>query len=94
MFSNYAWDHSDDPVLDTIIPVIFKIVHTGSNKIHIFTTNYDRSIEEYCSDSNRKLRRIDGFRRDEFNNRRIWDGNFEYPVEENSVNVYLNYMVR
>jgi hypothetical protein len=89
VFSNYAWDHSDDPILDTVIPTIFKIAQTGSNKIHIFTTNYDRSIEEYCSDSNRKLRCIDGFRRDEFNNRRIWDGNFEYPVDENSVNVYL-----
>lgn len=88
VFSNYSWNNSDDNALEKILGKLFKIFE-NQNQIRIFTTNYDRSVEEYCSDPNRRLRCIDGFRRDEFNNRRIWDGNFEYPIEENLVNVSL-----
>lgn len=60
-----------------------------SKEIHTFTTNYDRAIEEYCSNEKRKCRCIDGFKFDEYSRRRLWSGSYNYPAEEGITNVYL-----
>jgi len=89
VFENYSWDHSADDTLAHILDQLFNMVRKASHEIHIFTTNYDRAIEEYCSRKNRKCRCIDGFNTDEFSGRRLWTGTYSYPLVEDITNVYL-----
>ncbi|MGI0011736.1 MAG: hypothetical protein ACREAE_10090, partial [Nitrosopumilaceae archaeon] len=49
VFENYAWDNSKDEILSRIYDRIFQTLEKHSEKIMVFTTNYDRAIEEYCS---------------------------------------------
>lgn len=88
IFNNYAWNHSDDEALYKVLTFIIKTTQ-NTTQFHIFTTNYDRAIEEYCSNSDGKFHYIDGFRYSKSNNRRIWDGNFEDHIEQDSVNICL-----
>lgn len=90
VFENYAWNDNYDIVLEEILTSFFNILKKENSKeIHIFTTNYDRAVEEFCSDSNKKYKCVDGFNRNEYNNRRLWSGNYNFPTEEDSTNVFL-----
>lgn len=68
---------------------LFGALRKHSKELHVFTSNYDRAIEEYCSKEERKCRCIYGFYFDQFSKRRRWDGKFLYPIEEGFTNVYL-----
>lgn len=89
VFENYAWNHDADQFLTIVHGNLLAAIKQHSKEMHVFTTNYDRAIEEYCSNKARKCRCIDGFRTDEYSGRRGWDGTFNYPVEPEVTNVYL-----
>jgi hypothetical protein len=89
VFENYAWDYSVDPELDTIFDSLFSLIKSKSNEIQVFTTNYDRAVEEYCSKREKNCRCIDGFQSDEYSNRRIWGRGYSRPAAEGKMNVYL-----
>lgn len=79
VFKNYSWNHTYDETLNQIFNEIFSLIKKYSREIHIFTTNYDRAVEEYCSISERNCRKIDGFANEEDRNRRLWEGKFNRP---------------
>jgi hypothetical protein len=90
VFENYAWDYSVDPKLDAVFDSLFGLIKNKSNDIQVFTTNYDRAVEEYCSKREKNCRFIDGFQSDEYSNRRVWGRGYSSPhVEEEKTNVYL-----
>src|SRR5215216_3817710 len=75
VFDKYRWD-SKNPYtkeLGQIYNPLFGEIKKYSKDIHVFTTNYDRAIEVYCSKPERKCRCIYGFRYDEYSERRLWD---------------------
>lgn len=79
IFENYSWKHSDDETVSKIITPIFDIIKKESNEITVFTTNYDRSIEEYCSNPDNRLRCVDGFHLNQYNGRFLWaKGDYGY----------------
>lgn len=89
MFENYSWDHSADNKLAQVFNQLFSLIKKYSSEIHVFTTNYDIAVEEYCSKRERNYRCIDGFRFNEYTNRRIWEGVYDYPRTDDTTNVCL-----
>jgi NAD-dependent SIR2 family protein deacetylase len=89
VFENYSWNHSADQTLVSIFNELFNFIKKYSKEIHVFTTNYDRAVEEYCSNKDRRCRCMDGFQLDEYSNRRLWSGKYAYPSVEGITNVYL-----
>jgi hypothetical protein len=89
VFENYAWDYSVDPKLDTIFDGLLSLIKNKSNETQIFTTNYDRAVEEYCSKREKNCHCIDGFQLDEYSNRRIWGRGYSLPHTDGKTNVYL-----
>ncbi len=85
IFKNYSWNHSDDKTIDKIFSAFFNLIKKHGEEIIVFTTNYDRSIEEYCSNGSNKLRCIDGFYLDQYNNRFLWaKGDYGYMGKNNA----------
>ena len=60
VYKLYSWDDSKNDKLLNMYDDIFSILSESKNKIHVFTTNYDQAIENYC-DNNDKFRCNDGF---------------------------------
>ncbi|MDQ3884931.1 MAG: SIR2 family protein [Thermoproteota archaeon] len=90
IFHKYRWERAYDEALGQVYEPLFgEIKKYSKDVIHVFTTNYDRAIEMYCSKPDRKCRRIDGFRVDEYTKTSIWDGNFDYPLVDGITNVCL-----
>ena len=92
VFANYSWNHDEsDTVLLQIYNPIFELLKIYSERIHIGTTNYDRAIEEFCSDSVNTFRYIDGFSHDINTGRDLWtNGDFTYlDSDATGQNVYL-----
>lgn len=91
IFENYSWKYEEDhkSLYDVFLP-IFNLLRSYSEKVTIFTTNYDRSIEEFCSLGN-EFRCVDGFKQDPDSQRFLWNkGNYSYfDGDTNRVNVYL-----
>ena len=86
IFENYSWNHDEDNKLDILMPIL-ETIKRFSHEIHIFTTNYDTSIEEYCSKNSNKC--IDGFEYNDYYRKRIWTGKYEQNNINDSNNVYL-----
>lgn len=93
IFYRYQWDKSYTEALGQIYDPLFGEIKKYSKDIRVFTTNYDRAIEVYCSKSEGKCRCVYGFRYDEVSERRLWnkDEGFEFPssVKEGVTIVYL-----
>ncbi len=71
IYDIYAWKHDFDGTASTIFSSLFDLIQERS-KITIFTTNYDKSVEEYCGLPERNLKCIDGFvPRGGYN---VWEG--------------------
>jgi len=87
VFRNYSWNHSYDQALVGILDKLFGVIRKHSREIHVFTTNYDAAIEEYCGKM--EYRCIDGFTLNEYSNRRIWSGKYSYPPNEDQKNILL-----
>lgn len=80
VFTNYSWQHDYDKDLGKIYDSIFTVIKKYSkDELRVFTTNYDRAIEEYCGNPNRKTRCIDGFNIDVSRSRFSWmKGDYGY----------------
>lgn len=94
IFEHYKWKYSKveklgQKIYDQLFPEILK--HSNSNDIRIFTTNYDRTIEEYCDPEQRNYHCIDGFRSIRgWGGGRKWDkGKYEPQLAEGEIPVYL-----
>jgi len=86
---HYAFDptRTDDIVkaYDVLIHLI-KDVSTPVEEIHVFTTNYDRIIEEYSLKTELPVSLVDGFIRETRTNRRFWFANDFERKEKLSAN--------
>lgn len=82
IYENYRWNHDFDGQALGIYDTIFKILKQYSEDIVIFTTNYDRVIEEYCNNRT-EYQCVDGFTRDpphsELN---LWMGDFNVQSDD------------
>lgn len=90
VFENYSWNHDDDSngKLDKIFEPLINYINKNSEKIRIFTTNYDRAIEEYCNQ--KKFVLIDGFMPNELDGRAFWkDGDFSYYDNLDKPKIFL-----
>lgn len=92
VFVNYAWDYHQDFALLTIYNQIFGILKKESEILNVFTTNYDRAIEQYCSLESNPYRCVDGFKLDSSGTRFLWsNGDFSYfddKKKENNIYLY------
>ncbi|MDE1862837.1 MAG: SIR2 family protein [Thaumarchaeota archaeon] len=90
IFHYYSWDDKYDDILVPMYVHTLSILEKISDKIIIFTTNYDRAIEEFCS-RGRAYRCVDGFKQDLSSQRFIWNnGDFSYfDGSMDKKNIYL-----
>lgn len=85
VFHAYSWINEFDEPLRIIWNTILSKLIESFEDIRIITTNYDRAIEEYCSWKDTKYQCIDGFKRDSYSDRNIWNnGDFESCVNRES----------
>lgn len=95
IFEHYKWKHSKvEKLVQKIYYQLFEEIlkHSNSNDIRIFTTNYDKAIEEYCdSEQKRNYHCIDGFRYIRgWSGGRKWDkGKYEPQLADGETPVYL-----
>ena len=76
VFRQYAWDHDFDEVAARLLGPLVDMARAlnGDGQVSVFTTNYDRAVEEFCEGT--KLRMYDGFRLNAKTGRREWKGEF------------------
>lgn len=80
VFENYSWDkdESDNPA-SQILSQIFDLLKKQSKNIVVFTTNYDRAIEEFCSGNDNNYFCVDGFKLHQDSGRFLWNnGDYSY----------------
>lgn len=90
VYENYRWKTSSEELLLQIYDKIIEFLKNHSNSVNIFTTNYDRVIEEYCR-LREKYQCIDGFERQPPHSEiSQWTGNFNVKKNPNGPeNIYL-----
>lgn len=76
VFRQYAWDHDFDEAAARLLGPLVEMAMgmNGDGHVAVFTTNYDRAVEEFCEGT--KLRMYDGFRLNAKTGRREWKGEF------------------
>lgn len=74
MFNACRWQSHNNHLLDSVLRPILSLAHSPSGNVRVFTTNCDRSVEEYCSDTSRGFRCHDGFEYDPQTGRTRWAG--------------------
>ena len=76
VFKRYAWDHELDESAGRLLGPLVDMARdmNGDGQVAVFTTNYDRAVEEVCE--GRGLRMHDGFRLDVKTGRRMWAAEF------------------
>ena len=74
LYDACRWDPRNDPLLDAVLGPVLSLASGGGGRIRVFTTNYDRSVEEYCSDPGHGFRCYDGFEHDPQMGRNLWSG--------------------
>ena len=89
VFEYYRWDSSVNTTLRKIYDSIFNMIIRYQKDIHVFTTNYDIAIEEYCGITD-EHKCIDGFVYSNRKRRHIWaDGVMSPPDHDRGRDVYL-----
>ena len=75
VYRQYAWNHDFDEVAAGLLGPLVKMAMAmnGDGHVAVFTTNYDRAVEEFCEGAELPVR--DGFRLDK-TERRVWRGEF------------------
>lgn len=86
---NYKWDASKNESAEKILRPLFELVRSNKGHITIFTTNYDTVIEEYCSQPDRNIECIDGFKPHAVKRTRVWDGKFIPQDDTFTTKVFL-----
>lgn len=91
VFNQYSWNVEQNTNVLHIYDEIFGLLQYQTTKIHVFTTNYDRAIEQYCNLRINDFSLVDGFKRNppesEFSK---WTGDFT-PVEQNQRSIVYLY---
>lgn len=90
VFSSYSWNKNEsDPIATQILTPFLELIKTKSDEIVVFTTNYDRAVEEFCSGDNNYFC-VDGFKLHEDSGRFLWnDGDYSYADKNGKTNVFL-----
>lgn len=89
VFDYYRWDSSVNATLRKIYDSIFNMIIKYQKDIHVFTTNYDIAIEEYCGITN-EHKCIDGFVYNNRKRRHLWaNGVMNPPDHDRGRDVYL-----
>ena len=89
IFKKYSWDHKKDDLLNSILNPILSELDARNNTVKIFTTNYDRVVEEFCSLSN-DFYANDGFIYDVNSQRHLWNGgNYDELDNPDRINLQL-----
>ena len=70
LFRIFRWKQSVKDSVSKIYSELFSLELKNSDKIHVFTTNYDSIIEKLCSGT--KLNFIDGFDHDRNSRHNLW----------------------
>ena len=90
IFENYRWNRNSNESLLKIYGKIFEFLKTKSDEIHIFSTNYDKAIEQFCNLKNMEFICIDGFERNPSHSEFAkWTGNFNPITDGNKTNIFL-----
>ena len=74
LFDACRWRPDNDFLLDAVLGPVLSLASGADGRVRVFTTNYDRSVEEYCSDPKRGFRCYDGFEHDPQTGRSLWSG--------------------
>ena len=69
-----SWRRDCNKIAADIFSPIFGFVREQGSEITVFTTNYDRSVEEYCAQPQHKSRCVDGF--SPRSGRYAWSGDY------------------
>ena len=89
IFENYRWNRDSNNALLKIYDKIFNFLR-ASDEIHVFTTNYDKAVEQYCNLRKDLYVCIDGFERNPpYNEFAKWTGNFNKITLSNKENIFL-----
>lgn len=75
IFEAYRWDPGNVALLCAILGPLLDLA-AGHDEVPVYTTNYDRCVEEYCSDPRRGLLCYDGFQADAFTGRFRWPNTY------------------
>ena len=81
IFEAYGWNPEMGAVLGAVLEPLLDLA-AGQKEIPVYTTNYDRCVEEYCSDPDRGLLCRDGFQADSFAGRFRWSDTYGPAGEE------------
>jgi NAD-dependent SIR2 family protein deacetylase len=84
IYEAYRWKHEQDSMLDKVYSQIYASILGYSKDVRVFTTNYDRAIENFCSKNKSKYQLIDGFIYDPAIGYAVW-GNGDYEAIASSV---------
>ena len=75
IFEAYRWNPENDALLCAILGPLLDLA-AGQDEVPVYTTNYDRCVEEYCSNPARGLLCYDGFQADAVAGRFRWAGTY------------------
>ncbi|NWG36013.1 SIR2 family protein [Nitrososphaera sp.] len=90
IFENYSWDRTKNGILLEIMARLIAVVGK-SGEAHIFTTNYDRAVEQFCILNSAAFKLIDGFGPDSGLGMYTWTNNtyLQQDRENDRKSVYL-----
>ena len=82
VFKKYAWNHElDEFARELLGPLIGMAMDmNGNGQVAVFTTNYDRAVEEFCEGGGLCVH--DGFSLCDKTGRRVWSGEFGVGKDE------------
>lgn len=90
IFDHYRWDLTSNKHLFAIYDELFKFLKIHGEEIRIFTTNYDRAVEQYCELRKDSFRCIDGFNRNPSDSEFAeWTGVFNTTQKDDRTNIFL-----
>ncbi len=61
LYEAYAWNHEYNDALQHTLGPLVAMLEGLSKTVNIFTTNYDRSVEQYCDIADPQIELVDGF---------------------------------
>ena len=84
IFEAYTWNPGNKAALDTVLGPLLDLA-AEQGEVPVYTTNYDRCVEEYCSDPRKGLLCHDGFDEDPHAGRFRWKDTYGKTVNGRSV---------
>ena len=89
IFENYRWNRNSNNALLEIYGEIFEFLKINDGGVRVFSTNYDKAIEQFCHLKNEDFICIDGFERIPSHNEFAkWTNNFNPRIEGNRKNIF------